>query len=974
MVHVGKEASSVKKFCQVKSLSSLRTAGELMPTNRYRDFLQAINRKIPAENIITDPLKLVAIGADASFYQLVPQAIVNVENEKEVRIILQEARKRRLPVTFRAAGTSLSGQSVTDSILVRLGSGWDRCRVFDNARLVQVQPGLIGSQVNHQLAIFDRKIGPDPASIDSAKIGGILANNASGMCCGIEENSYQTLESIRLVMADSTVIDTGDTRSVEDFKTNHGALLNSLTEIRERVLRDQQLTDRIRYKFKIKNTTGYSLNALIDFEDPIDIMSHLMIGSEGTLAFISDAVYRTVVEHPYKASGLILFANIEDACLAIPLLRKQEVAAAELMDRASLTSVEDQPGMPEYLKDLDETVTALLVETRSEEQHTLTRQIEQIIDCLAEFDTVMPISFTNVPEEYQALWKIRKGLFPAVGAVREPGTTVIIEDVAFPTEHLASAALDLQTLFTKYHYYEAIIFGHAFEGNLHFVFTQDFSIQSEVTRYRDFMDEVVEMVVTKYDGSLKAEHGTGRNMAPFVEKEWGTAAFQLMKEIKILFDPDNLLNPGVIINEDAEAHIKNLKSLPATHEVADKCIECGFCESVCPSRNLSFTPRQRIAGRREISRKLSKESSAPGLKSFVKSYRYPGMDSCAADGLCATKCPIGIDTGEMVKALRSEAHGQLAEKIAGTVGSRFGTVARTISRTLDTVDKIHNYGGTRFMEQASTIARKTTFGALPLWNKEMPAGVRKIEPESIDPANPLKVIYFPSCASRSMSGPSRSDAGQDDLPRKTASLLKKGGYEIIYPEGLAGLCCGQAFESKGFIAEADRKAKELSNKLLEVSQNGSIPVLCDTSPCLQRMKSTVDKSLKLYEPIEFVLQFLMDRLSFTQKEITIAVHPTCSTRKMGLETKLLELARACATEVIWPEDIHCCGFAGDRGFNFPELNESALKGLDEHTCSCEAGYSTSITCEIGLSLHAGIPYRSILYLVDEVTQPNNITT
>ena len=945
-----------------------------MPTNKYSNFLQAISRKIPAENIITDPLKLVAIGADASFYRLVPQVIVNVENEKEVRIILQEARKRRLPVTFRAAGTSLSGQSVTDSILVRLGSGWDRCRVFDNASLVQVQPGLIGSQVNHQLAVFDRKIGPDPASIDSAKIGGILANNASGMCCGIEENSYQTLESIRLVMADSTVVDTGDTKSVEDFKKNHSTLLNSLTEIRERVLQDQQLTDRIRYKFKIKNTTGYSLNALIDFEDPIDIMSHLMIGSEGTLAFISDAVYRTVIEHPFKASSLILFANIEDACRAIPLLRQQEVAAAELMDRASLTSVEDQPGMPAYLKDLDATVAALLVETRSEEQHTLTRQIKQITGCLAGFDTVMPVSFTDVTDEYQALWKIRKGLFPAVGAVRESGTTVIIEDVAFPTEHLAGAALDLQILFTKYHYHEAIIFGHAFEGNLHFVFTQDFSIQSEVSRYRDFMDEVVEMVVTKYDGSLKAEHGTGRNMAPFVEKEWGTAAFQLMKEIKILFDPDNLLNPGVIINEDAEAHIKNLKSLPATHEVADKCIECGFCESVCPSRNLSFTPRQRIAGRREISRKLSEESSAPGLKRFVKSYRYPGMDSCAADGLCATKCPIGIDTGKMVKALRKEAHGQLADKIASTVGSRFGTVARTISHTLNIVDKIHNFGGTRFMEQASAIARKTTFGALPLWNKEMPSGVREIEPEPIDPANPLKVIYFPSCASRSMSGSSRSDTGRDDLPRKTASLLKKGGYEIIYPEGLEGLCCGQAFESKGFIAEADRKAKELSDKLLEVSQNGSIPVLCDTSPCLQRMKSTVDKSLKLYEPIEFVLQFLMDRLTFTQKEITIAVHPTCSTRKMGLETKLLELARACATEVIWPEDIHCCGFAGDRGFNFPELNEAALKGLDEHTCSCEAGYSTSITCEIGLSLHAGIPYRSILYLVDEVTQPNNITT
>ncbi|NNK96613.1 MAG: FAD-binding oxidoreductase [Desulfobacterales bacterium] len=939
-----------------------------MLRDRYQEFYQVIKKIVPPANIITDPLRKVAIGSDASFYRLVPEIIVDVENEREVRIIVQEARKRKLPVTFRAAGTSLSGQSITDSILVRLGRGWNSSRIYDDADYIQLQPGIIGGQANLDLAPFDRKIGPDPASIDTAKIGGILANNASGMCCGVEENSYQTLESIRLILADGTIIDTGDSKSVEDFKKSHAALLNRLSALRQRILDDEQLAERIKYKFKIKNTTGYSLNALIDFEDPIDIMSHLMVGSEGTLAFISDSVFRTVIEHPHKASALILFANMEDACRAIPLLRKQPVAAAELMDRASLASVENKPGMPDFLKGLDEKVTALLVETRTSEADKLEGQVDQVTECLSEFTTVMPISFTSVLEEYQALWKIRKGLFPAVGAVRETGTTVIIEDVAFPTEHLASAALELQALFIKYSYHEAIIFGHAFEGNLHFVFTQDFSIDSEVVRYRDFMADVVEMVVTTYDGSLKAEHGTGRNMAPFVEKEWGTAAFELMKEIKDIFDPDNILNPGVILNDDAEAHIHNLKPLPATHEIADKCIECGFCEPVCPSRNLSFTPRQRIAGRREISRRLSSEGSNREVKRFAKRYQYPGMDTCAADGLCATRCPVEIDTGKMVKALRDEANGPLAEKIAGGVGSQFGKVARTISTTLNGVDKLHKLTGTNIMEGGSSIARKLALNKLPLWNKEMPSGVAKIEPTPIDLANPLKVVYFPSCASRAMSGPAREDDEREPLPEKTVSLLKKSGYEIIYPGELDALCCGQAFESKGFLAEADRKSKELSDMLLTASENGSIPILCDTSPCLQRMKATVDDRLKLYEPIEFILLFLMERLSFTQKDVKIAIHPTCSTRKMGLETKLLELAHACATEVVWPEHIYCCGFAGDRGFNFPELNESALEGLDEHVCSCEAGYSTSKTCEIGLSLHSGIPYRSILYLVDEVTQ------
>ncbi|BDD86476.1 FAD-binding and (Fe-S)-binding domain-containing protein [Desulfofustis limnaeus] len=935
----------------------------------YREFYRAIARTIPKKNIILDPLRRVAIGVDASFYRLVPQIIVDVEQEKEVQAVLREARRLRLPVTFRAAGTSLSGQSITDSILVRLGRGWDRCQISGDAATIRLQPGIIGGYANRQLAVFDRKIGPDPASIDSAKIGGILANNASGMCCGVEQNSYQTLASIRLILADGTIVDTGDAKSVADFRASHAGLLTGLTHLRDTVLTDPALTDKIRRKFKIKNTTGYSLNALVDYHDPIDIMAHLMIGSEGTLAFIADATFTTVIEHRYKATALILFTSMEDACRAIPILRSQPVAAAELMDRASLASVQDQPGMPPYLKGLDQSVTALLVETRTNDADQLTAQVEAITASLAAFQTVMPISFTSVPAEFQALWKIRKGLFPAVGAVRQTGTTVIIEDVAFPTERLASAALELQDLFATYRYHEAIIFGHAFEGNLHFVFTQDFSSPAEVARYRDFMAEVVEMVVTTYDGSLKAEHGTGRNMAPFVEKEWGPTAYALMKRIKALFDPANLLNPGVILNEDAEAHIHHLKPLPATHEIADTCIECGFCEPVCPSRDLSFTPRQRIAGRREISRRLAAGAGGLAFRRFTARYQYPGIDTCAADGLCATRCPVGIDTGKMVKALRQEAHGPLATKIAATVGNHFAPVSRTIAHVLDGVDLVHRSVGTTFMEQASSLARKATFNRLPLWNREMPTGSGKITPESAGVTGDLRVVYFPSCASRAMGGPARHETERHPLPTVTASLLHKAGYRIIHPHGLDGLCCGQAFESKGFTVEADRRSAELSAALLAASDNGAVPILCDTSPCLQRMRATLDRRLRLFEPIEFVLEFLRDRLSFKQKEATIAIHPTCSTRKMGLEKKLLELAQACATRVIWPEDIHCCGFAGDRGFTFPELNKSALNGLAEQVSSCEAGYSTSKTCEVGLSLHAGIPYRSILALVDEVSQP-----
>lgn len=940
-----------------------------MLSGKYAEFYLKIARTVPQKNIFTDPLRTVTFGTDASFYRLNPKIVINVKNEQEVRQILFQANKLRLPVTFRAAGTSLSGQAISDSILVRLGEGWRKYTILDHASKIQLEPGIIGSDANAILAAFDKKIGPDPASIDSAKIGGILANNASGMCCGIEQNSYQTLESMQVVLADGTHVDTASDSSRSDFETSHGYMLRKLSRIRGRVLKDKQLCERIRYKYKIKNTTGYSLNALIDFEDPYEIMSHLMIGSEGTLGFISNVVLKTVVEHPHKASALILYPDVKSACTAIPFLRKLPVAAAELIDRAGLRSVENKQGVPGYLKTLTGSVTALLVETRAETAEVLNAQIEQIQEAIQELPTVRPTAFTDKPEEYNALWKVRKGLFASVGAIRRTGTTVISEDVAFPGEHLADASLDLQGLFKKYGYHEAIIFGHALAGNLHFVFTQNFSEASEVTRYRDFMEEVVKMVVEKYDGSLKAEHGTGRNMAPFVHKEWGEAAYGLMHEIKALFDPHQILNPGVILNEDAEAHIKNLKPLPPTHEIVDKCIECGFCEPVCPSKDLTFTPRQRIVARREISRRVAAGYDAKEVMALLKAYQYPGPDTCATDGLCGLRCPVEIDTGKMVKVLRKEAHGKLGNRVADWVAKNSGGVSIGINTGLKIVDRLHKTTGTPFMETASKMARRVARGKLPLWNREMPSGGPAIHPEPVNLKNPLRVVYFPSCTSRFMGGASIHEKERDSLPEKTRSLLKKAGYEIIYPQNLGRLCCGQAFESKGFIAQADRKSKELSDALLVASNHGELPVICDTSPCLYRMQTVLDGRLQLLEPIEFVLKYLMGRLKFTQLDTRVAVHATCSTRKMGLEVKLEQLARACAKEVVMPEEIYCCGFAGDLGFKYPELNASALKDLNEHVCTCEAGYSTSKTCEIGLSLHGGIPYRSILYLVDEASKP-----
>ena len=942
-----------------------------MLTEHYATFLQNITRLIPEERIIQDELRTLAYGTDASFYRLIPKLVVKVETEEEVIRILRESGSLGLPVTFRGAGTSLSGQAISDSILILLGPSWTRYVIGDEGRTIRLQPGIVGSHANMYLAPFGRKIGPDPASINSAMIGGIAANNASGMCCGTAQNSYRTLASMRIVFADGAVLDTGETKSRESFATTHPQLLVRIQELADRVKQNQDLAERIRRKFRMKNTTGYSVNALVDFDDPFEIIQHLLIGSEGTLGFISEITYNTVPELPHKASSLMLFPDIETACQAAVTLKGLTVDAVELMDRASLRSVEEKEGMPGYLRSLDASVASLLVETRADSPGRLRQQIGEITSSLERYAIVRPVEFTDVPAEFTMLWNIRKGLFPSVGAMRKTGTTVIIEDVAFPLDRLAEATLQLQSLFVKHGYQDAIIFGHALEGNLHFVFKQDFHSTGEIERYRAFLEEVTSMVVTSYDGSLKAEHGTGRNMAPFVELEWGSETFAIMREIKDIFDPRCLLNPGVILNDDKSAHIRHLKPLPAAHPIIDKCIECGFCEVHCPSRNLTLTPRQRIVVYRELVRLRSTGDDPRRLAALQRDFPYQGEETCATDGLCATSCPVGIDTGKLIKELRAEGISPTTASIAGILADNMHAVTALMRLGLNIIDSLHGLIGTGFMTAASVLLRKLSGGTIPQWNKYMPGGADALKPpKAFRPDRPT-VVYFPSCINRTM-GIARGEEPGDSVTTVARRLLERAECNVVYPARIAHLCCGMAYASKGFKAIGDKKARELEQSLLDASHKGEYPVLVDMSPCLFRMKECFTSGLKLYEPVQFIAEHLVDRLTFKKLPRTVAVHTTCSAEKMGLAGNLESLAGLCAEKVVVPAHIGCCGWAGDRGFTRPELNASALARLRSSLpADCEAGYSTSRTCEIGLSVHSGIPYSSILHLVDECTVGND---
>ena len=941
---------------------------------KYNDFLSDIRKFIPKDRIYTDGLRRLAWGTDAGFYRLIPKIVIRSKDEEEVSKLLEAASRHKVPVTFRAAGTSLSGQSVSDSILIVAGKNWERFSVSPDSSSITLEPGIVGAKVNEILKPYGRKFGPDPASIGSCMVGGIVMNNASGMSCGTHANSDKEMLSARIVLSDGTVLDTGDKDSRQAFRASHPEFLAEIQRLRDEACDDMELADRIRYKYSIKNVTGLNLLPLIRFEDPFDIIAHLLVGSEGTLAFLSRVTMKTLPVAPFKASAMIYFDSIRKAAEAVVAMKKavglEIINAAELLDKRSLASVDDP--MLEKWGETD--LTAVLTETTGSTKEELDDNIAKISAALEGFDALSGISFTDDPKVYSKYWAIRAGIFPSVGGMRKEGTTCLIEDVAFHIEDLPQATEDLSALLDKHGYDDSCIYGHALEGNFHFIINQSFDTEAEVKRYEAMIRDVAETVVGKYDGSLKAEHGTGRNMAPFVEYEWGEKAFGLMKRIKRLFDPEGILNPGVIFNDDPLCFLKDFKPLPVLPygEKVNKCIECGFCEVNCVSCGFTLSSRTRIAVQREIARLRAIDNPSAEelerLRELVKEYSYQGEKTCAADGLCSMSCPMGINVGDMTHLIRQEGTppGSSTYRLWSFASDHFPTVKSAIRGILRLASAGDAILGDKAMAGLCKGLHKGV--KLPLWTPSTPKAFSV--PEIQQAQQPDKVVYFPSCLNQMMGLPRHTHVVDKPLVEEMVSLLGKAGYEVIFPDKMESLCCGMMWESKGMPDLADKKSTELEKALWEASEHGRWPVLCDQSPCLHRMRQKIT-SMKLYEPAEFIMTFLKDRLEFHQTDIPVTVHVTCSTRLMGLADTMVSLARLCSSNVTVPEGIGCCGFAGDKGMTHPELNAWALRKLKDQVKDITVGYSNSRTCEIGLSTNSGIPYVSIAYLVNSCSTAKN---
>jgi D-lactate dehydrogenase len=898
-----------------------------------------------ADRVLARPGDIVRYASDASPYRLFPRAVVMARDAEDVAKVLAYGREKGIPVTFRAGGTSLNGQGQSDGILVDVRRHFRGVAVEEDGARARVKPGTILGHANRVLAPHGRKLGPDPASTDIATVGGVIANNSGGMRCGVTKDSYSTVRSLTFVLPSGTRIDTAAPGAATDFEAAEPELAAGLAAIRDEIRADEELSERIRRKFAIKNTTGYRLCAFLDADEPLEIFRRLLVGSEGTLAFLAEAVFETVPVPPVTTTAWVHFPGIDAAIAPVTDLVESGATAVELMVAPALiTAAWNMVGAPQEWKELPPESAVLLVEFGGADEAELDQRVAGAMEILASHETIRPIDFTRETEEIELAWRVREGLHGLIGRVRLPGTALIVEDVCVPPQRIAEGARDLQALLAEHGFLSGVA-GHASAGNLHPMLTPDFAKQEDVDRYEAFMDGLVELIVDKYEGSLKAEHGTGINMAPYVEREWGEKATELMWRVKRLADPDGVLSPGVVLNRDPGAHLRNLKATPAVEESVTTCVECGFCEPVCPSRDLTTTPRQRIVLRREIARQ---PEGSPVRRALMEELSYEVMETCAADGSCQIACPVGIDTGRFVKELRQRQHSERAERRALSRARRWGLVE----------------GASRFgLRVGGPVARRTRRG------RALPGAASATLPPTIHTG--AAAVYVPSCTNRIFAG------------SPVAALVEvsgRAGLPVWIPEDVGGSCCGLPFSSKGF-AEANReKANEMVERLWGWSGEGALPIVIDAASCTNAVAEpgegvlTEENAERLgkLEIVDSVSwgQRLLPWLEVSEKLGSATVHPTCATRRMGLTAPLRDLASALAEDVYVPPSATCCAFAGDRGISHPELTASAThQQADELTDrSFDAYLSSNRTCEIALERATGTPYESAISLLERLTR------
>ncbi|MCD6146241.1 MAG: FAD-binding oxidoreductase [Methanosarcinales archaeon] len=855
--------------------------------------------------VYTDTPTLYCYSTDASIYQIIPSAVVCPVDASDVSLCVTAARKLGIPVTARTAGTNLAGSCLGEGIILDLSKNMNNITGIhekDGEFFVDVQPGVIVDSLQAYLKEKGLFLPSDPSSSEICMIGGNLGTKASGARAVKYGTTDHYVTDVEFVSAEGEIVDTALEKTIPD------RISSRLSALKERLLSDGDVITRLESKKGIKTASGYNIRALLDYERISDIIAHLMSGSVGTLGIFTRIRLKVLPIVSGTSISAIYFRNLYDAGDAVQYIKKLDPVKIEMMDSISLAIVGSEHDM-----DIPANACALFVEFEGDDRRSRIDDLERLIN--EKYDTYRIFSESDDEKVQERIWAVRKALVPTLTNYDEHiKPDAFIDDVAVAVSDLAPLIGDLHRIFEEYNIISAI-YGHAGSGNLHIRPMLNLNDQKNIDLLPELVNRVYETVF-KYNGTMTGEHGMGRLRTMFLEKEWGEQIYNYMRQIKEIFDPDDILNPDVMFSD---RHITEDIKYPAKYvnKFEERCINCGYCKSVCP-----------------ISTTLKGES---GSRCFLQLVRFRNLDNPTPDESHHAQQMLHTCLGCLRCATRCPSHASVGELLFSQKNPPF-----YIRRTM----RAWAHDSTRFRRYAWFAGRIASSAARIMFDRNLPKPRKKPLAFKDIMQNPdaPNVAVFVGCASMFLD-----DRVFDSMVR----VLTASGFNVFVPEQQ---CCGLPMIEEGMYDLVKETARANVIAFSDEKYDAIVTACASCTMMLKRFGELLaddelgDAAARVssitYDIGEFLVRFADDRLFSGKKlDIRAAYHNPCHLDAAGVKGgEILERIVSDSVELV----DGCCGGAGVYGFLHSDISDRIFerKLADIRKINPDVVVTTCPSCEL----------------------------
>lgn len=910
---------------------------------RRQSLFEALQRNTQGELRFDDASRSL-YSTDASIYQVQPLGVIIPRTPDDLASAVQIAMELETPIVPRGGGTSLSGQSIGAGLVIDCSKYLNAILEIDPlARIARVQPGVVLDQLNRAVRSHQLQFGPDVATANRANIGGMIANNSAGSRSIVYGKTGDHIRSLSLLLSDGS-----QSRVFRPANgTGQAPRMNSTVSTIRHALRSLLTTHEpeIRRRFPniIRRVSGYNLLDSLASGNGVELLP-LIVGSEGTLAVVAEAELALVPRPAFRGLLLVQFNSLTASLDALAACLETQPSAVELLDAKLIELAARNLALKDSMALIRGHPAALLmIEYQSDDAGEIRAKIERLDQRLGSFPGVTGrVPAMNSPA-YRLLWNLRSSAVPLLfGTPGDRKPVTFVEDTAVAPEQLPEFATRFREILHR-HGTDGAFYGHASVGCLHVRPLLNLHDSADVQRMRRIADEVTDLVL-EYKGSLSGEHGDGLARSEWNRKMFGPTVYELFRQVKLLFDPKNLLNPGKIVDAPAmteSLRIPSDRNRPDHSTIFDYSRQEGFYSSIelcngagvcrktqggamCPSYRATRDERDSTRGRANALRIALESSSAVPGKGLAERWVHEVMDLCLMCKACKSECPSNVDMAK----LKSEFLQSYHRARSRSLGDRLTSNIHRVNRWAAPFAPLVNWLSTRkwprtALELIAGIDRRRSLPALA--SDHFRSWFRRHTPDA-NAGRTGRVILLDDCF---------TTYHEPAIGRAAVRVLERAGYHVE----LAGLdCCGRAMISKGFLLQARKLAQTQIPRLVRRISDGT-PILGLEPSCVLALADDWPDLVPTAEARQVAdAVFLADgwlarqintgrtNLSLSRREGSCLLHAHCHQEALRLSQGTVDALRLVPGWNVQQLDTGCCGMAGAFGMETKHFDISVTIG------------------------------------------------